>query len=91
MSLSYFIGVDADPSEPARILTGDRNLLVSGKLLKHGLVSLSTNCTLGWSRSMHVQHGNIGLADGSVTQANESYLRRLFQNTGLAINRLEVP
>lgn len=67
--LSYFIGLDAKSSQPQTILSGDRNIAVSNKLLT-GVVTLSKKTSLEWKTSIHNKNGNIALADGSATQAS---------------------
>ncbi len=67
--LSYFIGLDAKSSQPQTILSGDRNIAISKKLLT-GLVTLTTNTSLEWTTSIHNKNGNIALADGSASQAS---------------------
>ena len=67
--LSYFIGLDANSSQPQTILSGDRNLAISNKLLT-GVVTLSTKTSLEWTTSIHNKNGNIALADGSASQAS---------------------
>jgi len=67
--LSYFIGLDANETKPQTILSGDRNITVSNKLLT-GVVTLSTKTSLEWTTSIHNKNGNIALADGSASQAS---------------------
>lgn len=67
--LSYFLGMDADETKPQTILSGDRNLAISNKLLT-GFVRLATNAALGWTKEIHQGMGNVGLGDGSVQQMN---------------------
>jgi type II secretory pathway pseudopilin PulG len=89
--ISYFVGLDVSETKPQMALTGDDNLIIDGKPAPHGLVSISTNNTMGWSLERHVQQGNIGLADGSVQQFTSSRLRQAIEATGVATNRLAMP
>ncbi|MBE0545360.1 MAG: type II secretion system protein [Verrucomicrobia bacterium] len=90
-SVSYFVGVDADETQPQTILTGDANLTVGGVPVSRGLLSLWTNAPVSWTKDRHVNQGNIGLADGSVTGVNTPGLRELLMNTGASTNRLAMP
>jgi len=66
-NLSYFVGLDASEVFPQTILSGDRNLSTSTKLLS-GLVLVMSNAPLTWASGLHAPVGNIGLADGSAAQ-----------------------
>jgi prepilin-type processing-associated H-X9-DG protein len=103
--ISYFIGIDADESYPQRIMAGDANLLVNGSLVKSGLVQYLTNTSIAWGPGRHgdvpVRHfwtpkshgfvGNIGYADGSVSELSSAGLQESFSLSGLATNRLAIP
>jgi prepilin-type processing-associated H-X9-DG protein len=89
--LSYFVNADADPTNPAAILAGDRNLEVQGKRLHPGLNTLYNISFVDWTSEIHNQRGNVALADGSVQQCSSESLRSLFLNSGLATNRLILP
>lgn len=89
-NLSYFIGLDAQDTRPNMVMSGDRNLAVEGKLLS-GVVALGTNSSVSWTRAIHREAGNIGLADGSVQQVTTEQLRLQLENSGDATNRLVFP
>jgi prepilin-type N-terminal cleavage/methylation domain-containing protein/prepilin-type processing-associated H-X9-DG protein len=88
---SYFIGVDATDLNPSMFLAGDRNLAWKGTALKPGLHSLSTNDVVSWTAELHVNQGNVLMADGSVQSFNQKSLQEAMINTGFATNRLAVP
>lgn len=90
-SISYFVGLDANTKSPQAILSGDDNFAIGGVPVRPGRLELSTNSPIAWTGSRHKLAGNIGLADGSVQSVNNSNLTNLFQQTGLATNRLAVP
>ncbi|MBE0545359.1 MAG: type II secretion system protein [Verrucomicrobia bacterium] len=90
-SVSYFVGVDADETQPQTILTGDANLTVGGVPVSRGMLNLWTNALVSWTEDRHVNQGNIGLADGSVTGVSTPKLRELLVNTRAATNRLAFP
>jgi hypothetical protein len=90
-NLSYFVGLDADEYQPNGLLIGDRNLETAGQPLAPGVVTLSTNQSIGWTRTQHRNVGNIGLADGSAQQLSNERLREHLMQSGLATNRLVIP
>jgi len=76
--LSYFVGLDANSSRPQTILSGDRNIAISNKLLK-GDIILTPDTSLEWTTSIHNKQGNLGLADGSAQQATTLILNKQLQ------------
>jgi prepilin-type processing-associated H-X9-DG protein len=90
-NISYFVGLDAVDTSPQMILAGDDNLLLSGNPVKRGLVDLWTNAPVAWSRSRHVNQGNLCFADGSVQQVSNVRLPQFLQSSGQATNRLLMP
>lgn len=89
--ISYFLGVDAEETRPTMLLAGDSNLEVAGTPVKSGLLNLWTNSAAGWTKERHQKAGNIGLADGSVSQFSNPKFREVLANTGVATNRLAIP
>jgi prepilin-type processing-associated H-X9-DG protein len=90
-SISYFIGQDANQSQPQMILSGDDNLALGGVPVNSGLLTLSTNAPIAWTAERHVNAGNIGFADGSAQQVTTTGLQHAFQRTRFATNRLAIP
>jgi type II secretory pathway pseudopilin PulG len=90
-NISYFIGLDANKGNTQRILSGDDNFDINGAPTKSGLLLLSTNDSVVWAKSRHFRVGNLLMVDGSVEQTTISGLMSLFQQTGLATNRLAIP
>jgi len=88
--LSYFIGADADETNPSMFLAGDRNISVNSRE-QSGLVTLTTNQVVGWTRKIHKNQGNILFVDGHVDQLSTTRLRDLVKNTGVTTNRLAIP
>lgn len=88
-NLSYFVGIDANESNPQGILSGDCNI-TNGTPVIGGILSLTTNQLAGWTATRH-RTGNIGMADGSVQQVSTLGLRQIVENSGLATNRLQMP
>ncbi|EEF59311.1 type II secretion system protein [Pedosphaera parvula] len=90
-NLSYFVGVDADDSQPQAFLSGDRNLMTNGVAAGTGSAVVRSNFTLTFSERMHGRKGNIGLGDGSVQWVDSVGLQKLLQSTGSDTNRLAMP
>ena len=90
-NISYFIGVDADESDPQTVMTGDSNFEIGGVPVKSGLLEIPSNTPIAWSAARHKFTGNIGLADGSVQTVNNAGLSNLLYQTSLATNRFAIP
>lgn len=90
-SVSYFVGVDAEETQPQTILSGDANQTVGGVTVSRGLLSVWTNAAVSWTKDRHVNFGNIGLADGSVQSVTDLRLWHLLVETRTATNRLAFP
>jgi prepilin-type processing-associated H-X9-DG protein len=88
-SLSYFVAVDVSPTNGNRILTGDRNICVAGKLT-NGLISIVAPGTVSWTPLMHKGNGNVALADGSAHQITTSGLQQLLRCSAVT-NRFIIP
>ena len=100
--VSYFVGMDADPQHPQMILSGDDDFAVGGVPVKSGLLEISTNAPIAWTSGRHkdseaahfwipTKYGYIGLVDGSVASVDNSGLKNLLGQTGVATNRLAIP
>ena len=81
--LSYFIGLDGAKVTPQAILSGDRNLAVSNRLLK-GEVAITPESKVEWTTLIHNRAGNILFADGSVQQVNSRFLDKQLQSAFLS-------
>lgn len=90
-SLSYFVGLDAEETNPATILTGDDHFSLNGAKPSRGLLMLATNAPVEWRDERHPKQGNVALADGSVQGFSSSSLRTALANTGVETNRLAMP
>jgi len=87
---SYFIGVDEADTNTTMFLAGDRNLTEKNVALKPGLHSLTTSDVVGWTKELHVNQGNILMADASVQQFSTATLQKALENTGVASNRIAI-
>lgn len=90
-NLSYFVGLDADETQPDTILSGDDNFTVAGAKPAPGILMLWTNTPAAWTKDRHVNQGNIGFADGSVMGLITPMIKKTLVNTGVATNRLAMP
>jgi len=98
LSVSYFIGVDANETRPRVFLTGDHNIGGNGNppttayctapsvMAPSFAVWLGTNFTVNQGPSFlanqHDKQGNIGLGDGSVQGWSRSRFQDAIKNTG---------
>ena len=88
--VGYFVGLDADETAPTTFLAGDRNIS-NGTSPQNGILGLTTNQPVTWTKSIHAGQGNILLADGSVQGTTSQLLREMLQRTGVRTNRLALP
>ncbi|MDB6126044.1 MAG: hypothetical protein JWQ71_5037 [Pedosphaera sp.] len=94
--VSYFVGLDANGTNAANLLAGDRNI-TSGIAPKNGMLEIATNQviwtnqTVAWTKKIHKNAGNILFADGHVEQLTSSKLREALLRSGMATNRLVFP
>lgn len=92
-NISYFVGLDAKDTHPQMpFLSGDRNITGPAKP-ENGILKLRPGDKVGWTAEIHVNQGNIGLADGSVQSWSNAGLEKGLQNSGDSTNvwRLAVP
>jgi len=82
--ISYFLGLTADETRPQSMLSGDRNFVNASAVPAGatyigdgGLTITTTNAN--WGNTIHQNAGNLGLADGSATQASPNDLVRQIQ------------
>jgi len=83
-NVSYFVGVDAEDSEPDMLLAGDRNLEIAGIPVSSGLLVLTNQPV--WIRRPRHPRGNVTLTDGSVQE-----FIRLPLAAGTNVQRLAIP
>jgi hypothetical protein len=86
-NISYFIGLDADQTTPQALLAGDRNLTTNGVAVGPGLLTLTSNSVVGFTKEMHVGAGNLLMSDGSVWQVNSQWLQSQLSSGGMPTNR----
>jgi len=102
--VGYFIGADADETNPQMLLSGDHNIGAgtagtAGNSVAAGtayankaLTLLTNNITAAWTDQNHQKQGNICIADGSVQQVTIAKLRDALSNTSDAkLNRVAFP
>jgi len=91
-NVSYFVSLDASEPNPQRFLDGDRNLNAD-PAPENGILKVVPGQRLSWTSAMHVNQGNLGLADGSVQQVSNAGLREALRNSGNPTNtwRIALP
>jgi len=87
-NISYFVGVNANETNPQMFLTGDDNFEIDGVLVKSGLLNLTTNPLISWSSARHKFVGNVAMTDGSVRQLGTGGLQDCIK---LATNQIAIP
>lgn len=91
-NVSYFVGANAVDTFPQMFLSGDRNLAFEHKPLPPGIfVWTSNRSALSWTKAIHDECGNVGLADGSVQFLKSKRLADLAANQSCDTNRLAIP
>ncbi len=88
--VSYFVGLDANITNAAMFLVGDRHV-DNGLPVRNGILGLKTDQKVRWTKINHHGEGNIGLADGSVMEVTSSGLQHALLNTGTNLTRLALP
>ncbi len=84
-NVSYFVGLEANDSNPQRFLTGDRNITGESEP-EQGILKLVPGQRVSWTAEIHGNQGNVGLADGSVQQYSNSALSMALKNSGDVTN-----
>jgi hypothetical protein len=92
-NISYFIGLDAEETEPAMFLVGDRNLTTNGAPVPPGVVAIKSSDQIGWTAKLHHGLGNVSMCDGSAQELTSAALATARAHSGLGTNamRLLVP
>jgi prepilin-type processing-associated H-X9-DG protein len=91
INVSYFVGLNADETFPAMLLSGDRNLETNRVAVGSGLLVITQTNGLGFTAKMHNRSGNVGLADGSVQQPSSPNLQVYVSRSSTNITRIAVP
>src|SRR5450759_5176243 len=89
-NISYFVGLDANDTQPQMFLSGDRNI-DNGTPPIHTVLELRSEIPAHWTETIHNNQGNVGLSDGSVQQLTSARLQQALQNTGDSTNRIALP
>jgi prepilin-type processing-associated H-X9-DG protein len=93
--ISYFINPDAAEAYPQMLMSGDDNFAIGGVPVKSGLLISPSNTSLSWTAARHHSVGNIGFADGSVSEVStlglQSALVLSTNGTPITTNRLAIP
>ena len=87
-AVSYAVGTSAGPDKPGMHLAGDRNLLGldgqnCGPAALNGVITqLGPGNNPRWDNSLHVNAGNMVMADGSAQQFSQTALSSAMANSG---------
>ena len=65
--------------------------MTNGRAVGPGVFGLTTNSGPSWSKEIHVEQGNIAMADGSVQQMSNARLMQAVMDQNLGTNFLAVP
>ncbi|MBI4660764.1 MAG: prepilin-type N-terminal cleavage/methylation domain-containing protein [Verrucomicrobia bacterium] len=101
---SFFVGFEADETQPQSLLSGDRNITnvlgARGQQERKNIdvseiIKLGTNHTsragAGWTKDVHQDQGNLVLGDGSVQQLSTARLRAQLTQSGSTDNLTGFP
>jgi prepilin-type N-terminal cleavage/methylation domain-containing protein len=95
--ISYFVGRDADESQPQMLLSGDRNWAANATAAPYSSVcqpfysNQVNTATWSWTDKIHQKNGNLTLSDGSVQQLSVAKMKDAIRNAGDANNYLSFP
>jgi prepilin-type N-terminal cleavage/methylation domain-containing protein len=87
-AISYAVGTSAGPDKPGMHLAGDRNLIgIDGQdcgpaALTGVITQLKPGDNPRWDNTLHVNAGNMVLADGSAHLFSQAGLSQLMANSG---------
>jgi hypothetical protein len=90
-NLSYFVSLSATENTPQALLAGDRNLQTNDVVVSPGMLLVTTNSNLSWSKEMHEGQGNSAMGDGSVQQFSSIRLKQGLINQQTETNYLIIP
>jgi type II secretory pathway pseudopilin PulG len=90
-NISYFLGLDADETQPQSLLSGDSHLATNGVAVKSGLLELTTHSVVDWTLERHAGGGNLVVGDGSVQQATSARWQSMIGDLGTNTIRLVIP
>ncbi|MGZ8939448.1 MAG: type II secretion system protein, partial [Limisphaerales bacterium] len=90
-NISYFASLSAEETLPQAFLAGDRNIATNGVAVGTGLLAVTTNSSLSWTKELHVEQGDILMGDGSVQQMSSSRIKHSIRDQDLGTNFLVFP
>lgn len=96
-NLSYFVAPLTTMTNPYAILAGDRHLALNNQPVKPGVLALTNNAAMSWTKELHwVKNqketlGVLAFADGHCEAVKANNLPAAFQLQDLAGTRLVIP
>jgi len=101
--VSYFVGTDAQEEQPQTVLSGDRNIApditIATPVLYNNLTTrtkilkakITTNpITVGFTKSTHVEAGDLLFGDGHVDQDSNGRMREALRDEFLNVGLTEI-
>jgi prepilin-type N-terminal cleavage/methylation domain-containing protein len=101
--VSYFVGTDAQEEQPQTVLSGDRNIApditIATPVLYNNLTTptkilkakITTNpVTVGFTKSTHVEAGDLLFGDGHVDQDSNGRMREALRDEFLNVGLTEI-
>ncbi len=90
-NIGYFVGLDANEKLTNSVFAGDRNI-ENDVTPERGLLRLTKNQNVRFTKDIHIKQGNIAMGDGSVQQVSNVRLRsEIIRNSPFATNRIKLP
>jgi prepilin-type processing-associated H-X9-DG protein len=89
-NISFFVGLDAKPSDRRAWLFGDRNI-TNGLAAQYTIMNLASGQSAGWDNQLHDRCANVAFGDGHVEQLSNADLRRTLKEAVGWTNRLALP
>jgi hypothetical protein len=89
-NLSYFVGVDADFSQPNSLLAGDRNLACNPSP-SPTILHTTSGANFWWTSDLHTLKGNVLYSDTHVEEWNNHSLKANFLYNPFATYDLFLP
>ncbi len=86
--LSYHLGVETLAGRPDLVLSGDRNVSLSGVPLENMTVNLGSDSRIAFDRRLHRECGNVLMSDGSVQQSTSRRLREIIGGASRAASNV---
>lgn len=78
-NVSYFIGLNSSPEDPASLLSGDRNITLDSHQAASGQMQFRKETVAAWDQTQHRYAGNVCRGDGGIQIFNSPRLNDAMQ------------